>query len=221
VTRGLARMALVAALGVGSALPAAAHPHVWADMRSRLVFDGAGLIRGIAVEWTFDKAYTAVAVDGLDTNGDGVYSPDELEPLTKVNLSSLKTYGYFIFVRKDGATQKIGDAMDAGQSYANGRLTLHFTVPLPRPIDPRQDKFMLKVYDPEFFIDFEYQKKDPVAASGAMPRGCRLVLTPIPSDGQLDQTRLMLSTKGVDWKPGDGEDFGSLFAQATLVECGP
>jgi ABC-type uncharacterized transport system substrate-binding protein len=213
--------ALAFASSLAGTVPAHAHPHVWADMRSRVLFDGRGLIHAIAVEWTFDKAYTAVAVDGLDANGDGIYSPDKLAPLTEVNLSSLKTYGYFIFVRMDGATQKIGDAMDAGQSYAKGRLTLHFTVPLLKPIDPRKDKFMLKVYDPEFFIDFEYAKTAPIAASGPMTDPCKLVLTPIPTDGQLDQTRLMLSTKGVDWKPGDGEDFGGLFAQATLVQCGP
>jgi len=42
---------------------------------------------------------------------------------------------------------------------------------------------------------------------------------PIPSDTTVDQTKQMLSTKGKDWKPDNNEDFGSMFAQAALVEC--
>src|SRR5204862_1189135 len=96
-----------------------------------------------------------------------------------------------------------------------------FTVPLERPVDPRKGVFMLKVYDPEFFIDFEYQAKNPVAVKGAMPMSCKMMLKPVPTTGELEQTRLMLSTKGVDWKPGDGEDFGGMFAQSTLIACQP
>ena len=203
------------------ASPAGAHPHVWADMRSAVVFTAGGLVRGVKVEWTFDEAYSNVAVDGLDSNGDGVYSPAELAPLTEVNLAALKTYGYFIFMRLDGNVRKIGDPEEAGQIYAHGKLTLHFTMPLVEPIDPRKGQFMLKVYDPEFFIDFEYTRKKPASVIGAMPAQCRLVIKPVPTDAELNQTRLMLSTKGTDWKPDNGENFGGMFAQPVMIACGP
>jgi len=205
------------------AAPAAAvaHPHVWADMRSTVLFNPQGTISGARVEWTFDKGYSAQATDGLDADGDGKFSSAELAPLTAVNLSSLKTYGYFVFMRMNGEVQKFGDAIDPDQAYANGRLTLRFTVPLLQPLDPRAGKFALKVYDPEFFIDFEYLKAKPASAAGPIPKGCKMQLTPIPSDAQLNQTMLMLSTKGVDWKPENNEDFGGLFAQSVLVACAP
>ena len=219
--RRLMTLALALLMAAGSDAPALAHPHVWTTMRSMILFTPAGLVRGVRVSWTFDEAYTKFAVDGLDANGDGSYSSDELAPLTALNLQSLKTYGYFVFFRKNGDVVKIGDAADPAQAYAHGRLTLQFTLPLLQPLDPRKDEVKLKVYDPEFFIDFEYAKKDPVAVSGAMPANCKTVLTAIQSDGNLNQTRLMLASKGIDWKPDNNEDFGGMFAQAILMACAP
>jgi ABC-type uncharacterized transport system substrate-binding protein len=205
----------------GTASAATAHPHVWADMRSNVIVRPDGLISGVRVEWTFDKGYSSVATDGLDTNGDGVYSDAELGPLTALNLSSLKTYGYFIFMRMNGKLQDFADPIDPGQSYAKGQLTLRFTLPLQHPVDPHSGTFALKVYDPEYFIDFEYLKTKPTNVMGALPRGCTMKLSPIPSNEQLNQTIAMLSTKPVDWKPENGEDFGGLFAQAVTVKCTP
>src|SRR3954463_3568656 len=79
-----------------------AHPHVWIDMRSDVVFDDNGLVTGVNVEWTFDDGYAQMALDGLDTDHDGVYSQDELAPLTKENMESLKDYNYFVHFRVDG-----------------------------------------------------------------------------------------------------------------------
>jgi ABC-type uncharacterized transport system substrate-binding protein len=200
---------------------ATAHPHVWSDMRSSVIVRPGGLISGVRVEWTFDKSYSAVATQGLDANGDGVYSDAELAPLTALNLSSLKTYGYFIFMRMNGTLQKFTDPIEPGQSYAGGKLTLRFTLPLQHPVDPHRGTFALKVYDPEYFIDFEYAKTKPANVMGALPRGCTMKLSPIPSNEQLNQTLAMLSTKPVDWKPDGGEDFGGLFAQAVTVKCTP
>ena len=219
--RRCATVAIGLALSCLAAWPAEAHPHVWATMHSTLLFTPKGLVSGVAVDWTFDEAYTKVAVTDLDVNNDGTYSADELAPLTKVNLSSLKTYGYFIFFRKNGEVQKLGDATDASQTYAHGRLTLHFSAPLLHPLDPRRDQVGLKIYDPEYFIDFEYAKTNPLHPSPTLPADCHDELTPIPSDNKLDQTRQMLAGKGIDWKPDKNEDFGGMFAQAAVVVCKP
>ncbi|HEX7110402.1 MAG TPA: DUF1007 family protein, partial [Aestuariivirga sp.] len=85
--------------------PAQAHPHVWIEMQSDVVFTDDGLIRGVNLEWTFDDAYTQMALEGLDVDGDGLYSQTELAPLTKENISSLKDYEFFTVLRANGEQQ--------------------------------------------------------------------------------------------------------------------
>jgi ABC-type uncharacterized transport system substrate-binding protein len=199
--------------------PADAHPHMWVTMRSDVVFNDRAEITGIAIEWTFDDGYTEVALDGLDTNGDGVYSQSELDPLTQANLKSLKDYNYFVVPRADGKVVSISDPIEYGQIYSNGKLALHLSVPLASPVNPRTSQFLYKIYDPEFYIAMDYVQENPVGVIGNMPQGCHLEVKPVVSDQQLDQTREMLSTKGTDWKPPEDEDFGGMFAQPALVLC--
>jgi ABC-type uncharacterized transport system substrate-binding protein len=198
---------------------AQAHPHVWIEMQSDVVFTEDGLIKGVDLEWTFDDAYTQMALEGLDTDGDGLYSQDELAPLTKENISSRKDYDYFTVLRANGEQQKIGAVTDFGQIWSNNKLKLHLQIPLEKPIDPKTQEFTFKVYDPEFFIAIDYVKDDPVNVLGKMPESCKLIVKPVPTDAELDQTRTMLSTKGADWKPEVSEDFGALFAQAVSIAC--
>jgi ABC-type uncharacterized transport system substrate-binding protein len=206
-------------LAAGWNAPARAHPHVWVTMRSDVVFTGDGLITAINLEWSFDDNYTQMALDGLDVNGDGVYSQSELDPLTKENIASLKDYEFFTVMRVDGAKQEIGEVTEYGQIWSNDKLALHFQVPLKTPIDPRRGEFTVKVYDPDFFIAMDYVEDDPVAVLGNIPAACKLVVKPVPTDAELDQTRAMLASKGKDWQPENNEDFGAMFAQAASIAC--
>lgn len=214
------RFILVSTLVV-CALPslANAHPHVWVKMRTDVVFTDDGKISGIDLEWSFDDAYAQQALDGMDANGDGEYSQDELKPLTAENISSLREYDYFNVMWGNGEVLKSAAPIDAGQIYSNKKLQLHFTVPLAKPYDPRTGEFKVKIFDPEFFIAFDYENDSPVNTIGKISSGCKLELKPLPSDAELTATQQMLATKGVDWKPAAGEDFGSMFAQGLVVTC--
>ena len=76
VTLGACRQfgSLCGIIGLFVASPAAAHPHVWATVRSETILGPNHQFTGIRYHWTFDEFYTAMAVEGLDTNKDGVYS---------------------------------------------------------------------------------------------------------------------------------------------------
>ena len=112
--RGLTATALLA-LAAMTPAPAGAHPHVWVEMRSDVVFNDQGQITAMNLMWTFDDNYALMALEGLDANGDGVYDPTELDPLTRENMASLKDYEYFTVIRFNGEKQALGPARDAGQ----------------------------------------------------------------------------------------------------------
>ena len=59
---------------------------MWATVRSEVVLGPNHQITGIRHHWTFDEFYTAMAVQGLDANGDGVYSKEELQPSEAVEM---------------------------------------------------------------------------------------------------------------------------------------
>lgn len=216
-TRRTALAALLASMA--AAAPAGAHPHVWIEMRSDVVFNDQGQITAMNLMWTFDDAYAQMALDGLDANGDGVYSPTEIDPLTKENIASLKDYGFFTVMRYNGEKQEIGEVTQYGQIWSNEKLQLHMQVPLKSPVDPMKGEFLAKVYDPDFFIAMDYAKDEPVTVIGAMPKNCELAVKPVPTDAEIESTRAMLSTKGPEWKPENDEDFGALFAQPVIVAC--
>lgn len=84
---------------VGTALTvgprtAKAHPHVWVTTETTVLYEN-GTIVGLRQKWSFDDFYTAMALQGLDTNNDGVYDRSELAELAKVNMEGLKEFDYF------------------------------------------------------------------------------------------------------------------------------
>lgn len=91
------RLAAILMLLLAATNHAVAHPHVFVEARSKLVFDDQGQAVAIKHIFRFDDAFTAFAIQGFDTNQDGVYSRAELAELAKVNIESMADFGYFTF----------------------------------------------------------------------------------------------------------------------------
>ena len=68
--------------------------------------------------WTFDEFYTAMALQGLDTDGDGKYSAEELKPLAEVNVNSLKEFDYFTYLHLAGDEDNLMQAEASGELLA-------------------------------------------------------------------------------------------------------
>src|SRR5688500_17790999 len=94
----LIRSTLIGAVLLLAPAEAQAHPHEWIDVASEVLFDGRGRIAGIRHHWRFDEGFSAFALQGLDADGDGTYSPEELEPLAQENVESLGDFDFFTFL---------------------------------------------------------------------------------------------------------------------------
>jgi ABC-type uncharacterized transport system substrate-binding protein len=221
VRRMLTAAAIGCTLTIGAG-PAVAHPHVWSDMRSDLVLDDQGRAVAINVEWIFDPGYTEAAIEGMDANKDGIYSSAELHPVATENIRALKEFRYFVAARSGGKDVPYSDVTEYGHRINDeGRLHMTFVVPFEKPVDLTAAAFEYKIYDPDFFIAYEFVKEQPVMLIGQLPKGCEMQVGTVAFDEQVAQTQQMLADKPVDWQPEQPQDFGSLFAQPVSVKCEP
>ena len=210
---------LIAAMSV-FAQPASAHPHVWADLRSDIILDEQGRATSIHVEWIFDEGYTAAATEGMDADNDGVFTSSELQPVVTENIRALKEYRYFVAAKANGKDIPYADVTEYGQRINDqGRLSMTFVVPFETPIDLTTAAFNYKIYDPDFFIAYDYIPGENVVAIGDLPKGCVVNLGVVAFDEQMEETKRKLAEKPVDWQPEQPQDFGSLFAQPVSVSC--
>lgn len=170
--------AAAAGLACVAAAPAEAHPHVWVTAKSRIVFENDAA-SAIAQTWTFDEFYTAMAIQGLDTNNDGQYSRQELDELAKINMEGLKEFGFFTQAKIGDGTIAFLPPTDAYLDYANGVLALHFTLPLQQRVPRTTPGFQVATFDPSYFIAFELAKDQAVTLTGA-PQTCSVALTDAP-----------------------------------------
>src|SRR4051812_28809663 len=86
---------ILALAALACASPALAHPHVWVTAKAEILYAPGGKVTAIRHAWTFDPAYSSYVTQGLDKNGDGKLSPDELQDLAKENAESLVDFDYF------------------------------------------------------------------------------------------------------------------------------
>ncbi len=176
-------IAVLAALALGG-IPgiASAHPHILIDAHTELLFNAQGQLTGVTNIWGFDDAFSAFAIQGYDRKGDGNPTQAELQPLAKVNLTSLAEYGYFTRVTLAGATIPFGVPKDYFDVFKNEKLTLHFTLPLGRPLDVRGKTIEVDVYDPAYFAAIAFAKDDPVQLLGGGDGCSASVHRPEPLD---------------------------------------
>jgi ABC-type uncharacterized transport system substrate-binding protein len=158
------------------AAPASAHPHVLVDARAEVVFDTSGRIGAIRNIWQFDEAFTAFAIQGLDTDNDGKLSDAELAPLAKVNVDSLAEFDFFTKLVIGKTRSIMVQPTEYWLEFHDSRLTLFFSLPLQSPVS-LSGRATLEVFDPEYFVAFTFMKVDPVRLEGA-PEGCRAAYHP-------------------------------------------
>ena len=163
-----------------------AHPHVWIDAVAELMFDDAGRLRGVRVYWAFDEMYSAFATEGLDTDGDGTVSAEELAPLAATNVRELREWGYFTVVEVDGRPVDYGEVREFGMRSVGGRLAMWMHLPFAAPVDPRAADVAIAMYDPTFYIAIDLVRNQPVRINGAMPSACHFaVVEPEETDQDL------------------------------------
>lgn len=209
--RAVLRIWLAAAFLAGAIVPAFAHPHVLVTGRSEVVLSPDGKITAVKHAWTFDEAFSVFATQGLDKNGDGVFSREELAELAQVNVTSLKEFEYFTAGKKGAAKIEFGDPENYWLEFKDKLLTLYFTLPVNNA--GAKGETVLDVFDPTYFVAFSLAEDNPVKLAGAA-QNCSLEIkrpTPITSQTPLSESFFNSLTAA--------SEFGSQFANRIIVNC--
>lgn len=207
------RIFIAALLTLAFAGFAHSHPHVWVTMHTELVYAPDGRITGIHHAWSFDDMFSTFATQGLESKEKGKFTREELAPLAKVNVESLKEYDYFTYATADGKKTELTDpAPDYWLDYADQVLTLNFTLPFKTPVKAKELK--IEIYDPTVFVDFSFDKDNPAHLVGA-PK-CKL-------DVALPREMTFAEGKKLSEIPADQPNttmaWGAQFASKLLVHC--
>jgi ABC-type uncharacterized transport system substrate-binding protein len=208
----IARSVMAASLiaGAGEAL---AHPHVWITAKAELVYGPEGKIVAVRHRWTFDPAYSAFATQGLDRDGNGKLTADELIELAKMNTDSLVDFGYFTHLKANGAKREFDPPNEHGMTFENGALTLSFQLPLKGPATSKTVAF--EVYDPTYFVSFTMAEGDDAVTLANAPTGCsKTIARPKPADTQpqrLSESFFQALTAA--------SNFGASYANRVIVAC--
>jgi ABC-type uncharacterized transport system substrate-binding protein len=195
------------------AAPARAHPHVWVTMHTELLYAPDGRITGIRHAWSFDDMFSTFATQGLESKEKGKFTREELAPLAKVNVDSLKEFDYFTYATADGKKAELAEpAPDYWLDYADQVLTLNFTLPFKTPVKAKELK--VEIYDPTIFVDFSFEKDKPAQLVGA-PK-CKLEVV-LPREMTFAEGK-KLSQIPAD-QPNTAMAWGAQFANKLLVHC--
>ena len=194
---------------LGSATPAAAHPHVWVKASAEILYADDGSVTGIRHRWSFDEAYSSFATQGLGRNG-APPTRDDLAELAKINTESLAEFDYFTVAKLDGKRQAFSDPKDPVMDYEGGVLTLTFILPLKTPAKPTR-AMGLEVYDSTWFVSFAFVETEPVKAAA-----CSVTVTR-PKQPDPAQTQKLSESFFENLAPSS--DFGLQFANRAVIAC--
>ncbi|MGD9738164.1 MAG: DUF1007 family protein [Bauldia sp.] len=206
----------LASFGMVAASPALAHPHVFVTAKAELVFNAAGEVAAVRNIWQFDEAFSAFAVQGLDTNNDGALTAAELAPLAQVNMDSLAEYGFFTWVSNNGAAAAFAAPQDYWLDIYSARLTLFFTLPLETPFRPTGEA-TVDVYDPEYYVAFDFTPETPFALVDA-PAACAFQYRP-PGELDTDTVVALAAIPADQMVPENLLPLTSILAHHFAVSC--
>jgi len=208
------RIAFAALAGLlFASVSALAHPHVWVTMKSELVYAPDGRLVGVRHAWTFDDMFSAFAIQGLESKHKGVFTREELAPLAKVNVESLKEYDFFTYAKINGKKAGFQEPTDYHLEYKDQVLTLHFLLPVKDPA--KTQALDLEVFDPSYFVDFSLAEKEAAKLAGA-PATCRLT-TGKPQEMTREMAQRLAEIPAGDQIPENS--YGSQFANKISVKC--
>jgi nickel/cobalt exporter len=174
----LRRLFVFTLLGALLATPALAHPHIFIDAKATVVFDDSGAVTEVRNEWSFDEAFSAWSIEGLDVNNDGVVSREEQQELANQDMDGLAEYQFYTFAGEQGddTNLKFQRGANPTRDFVDGHTILRFGVKFEEPYRIKK-ALELAINDPEYYVAITFAGPQTITLENA-PAGCAVALEP-------------------------------------------
>jgi ABC-type uncharacterized transport system substrate-binding protein len=117
-------------------------------------------IKGVTLEWEFDKFFSADISFSFDADRNGTYDKDETNEVYKFAFSNLEKYNYFAFFRQQDR-RFTPDRVEKFTVWNVDDETAAYSFYIP--LDNYTGKELnIAVYDYSFFCNVSYDEEDPV-----------------------------------------------------------
>lgn len=160
----MVRLALALLLGSAFAPLAQAHPHVFVDTDLRFEANAEGRVDAVEVTWRYDDFFTLLIFEdmGLDPDGDGVLTPEELGRLKGFDLEVWpEGFEGDLYLFSQGEKIEMPRPVPLSVAVEEGRIVATHRRAIP-PVPA--DGLEILEYDPTYYVDYAVQ--DPVIVSG-------------------------------------------------------
>jgi ABC-type uncharacterized transport system substrate-binding protein len=161
---------IAAILGVLTAGPVSAHPHVFIDTGIEVLINDRNEATGLRISWTYDDLYSLFIIGdmGLDPDWDGVLTPEESAQLAGFDMQWDPSFLGDTYALVNDTELALSRPTDFGASYAKGRITSTHLRTFDQPVPLGAVPLIVQVYDPGYYSAYTIVG-DAVLTGGA---GC-------------------------------------------------
>lgn len=212
-------IALAAALTL--APPAQAHPHIFVDASAQFLFDDAENLAAVRIIWVYDELYSLLITEdlGLDPDFDGVLTPAEIEQLSGFDMNwdegfAGDTRGFAGETHLD-----LSRPVEWTAALKDGKIITTHVRALARPLDPRDDEIVLRLYDPTFYTAYSATELQLVQGTEVCAAEA-VKFDPDTAYAYLEAKLDEAEAKGADVEQ-DFPEVGEAFADEVRLICAP
>lgn len=192
---------------------ATAHPHVFVEAGLQVAVDAAGTATGVTVSWEYDEFYSLTSFEdlGLDSDYDGVLTPEELARLDGFDLNWIDGYEGDLYLSTAAGPVALGPPEGRGVEVVGGRIRSSHFRPLAAPVPA--EGLDLRVYDPGYYT--AYGLGLGVSVDGP----CRAEVIPADRDKADAQLMTLLQERTAEQVEVDFPAVGDAYADTVAIRC--
>lgn len=189
-----------------------AHPHMWIDLKTEVIFEESNHIVGIYQEWLFDDFYSTALLEDAAKHPEGV----EKGLRTEVSqiFAGLQSWNYFTQIMVDTNEVKAKEVQQFDTEVRGNRVWVSFTTQLETPAHAETQHFTYAIFDPTYYIEMYHFDEAVITFQGEAPKGCRSEIR--QADPSSEAISLSQSPT-LDTQPD--MSVGELFAETVVVIC--